>query len=170
LYGGLIDSTKRNSSSLRDLGPLKDQLHTHFEAALPDIVAALRISAFVPAKYEIELVAHGDGAFFKPHIDTATGRQVSDQTDRVLSCVCYFHIEPKRYVDGVLRIHRIGASGVNVNGNNLDIVPECNMLVAFPSWSLHEVLPVSCPSNQFIDRRFAVNCWVHRARGAPRSP
>jgi SM-20-related protein len=34
----------------------------------------------------------------------------------------------------------------------------------FPSWVLHEVRPVSCPSKRFVDSRFAINCWLWRRK------
>jgi asparagine synthetase B (glutamine-hydrolysing) len=45
-----------------------------------------------------------------------------------------------------------------------DIEPIHNSLLMFPSWAPHEVMPVNCPSQRFIDSRFAINCWVHRER------
>jgi SM-20-related protein len=42
-----------------------------------------------------------------------------------------------------------------------------NTFVVFPSWVLHEVLPVSCPTKQFIDSRFALNFWLWRRKPAP---
>jgi SM-20-related protein len=35
--------------------------------------------------------------------------------------------------------------------------------VLFPSQYLHEVLPVRCPSHQFVDSRFTLNGWVRQA-------
>ena len=173
LYGRVIDPTRRNSRTTRALGPLADELRRHFAAALPGLVDALRVNAFVPAHFEIEQAAHGDGAFFKPHIDTVTGPEEPVETDRVLSCVWYFHVEPKRYSGGALRLHRIGTHRIGTgpagSAQGVDIEPEANMLVAFPSWAPHEVLPVSCPSERFMDQRFAVNCWVHRAKDGSRA-
>jgi Rps23 Pro-64 3,4-dihydroxylase Tpa1-like proline 4-hydroxylase len=37
-----------------------------------------------------------------------------------------------------------------------------NQIVFFPSETLHEVLPVECPSGEFADSRFTVNGWLHR--------
>ena len=45
---------------------------------------------------------------------------------------------------------------------HVDIVPETDTLVVFPSWMSHEVLPVRVPSGAWIDRRFTINCWIHR--------
>jgi SM-20-related protein len=44
------------------------------------------------------------------------------------------------------------------------VEPEHNRLVAFPAFVPHEVVPISCPGNAFADRRFSINCWLHRAR------
>ena len=45
---------------------------------------------------------------------------------------------------------------------HLDVAPEKDSLLIFPSWALHEVMPVVCPSGEFADSRFSVNCWVWR--------
>jgi Rps23 Pro-64 3,4-dihydroxylase Tpa1-like proline 4-hydroxylase len=122
------------------------------------LIAQLRVSTFEMAGIEIQLVAHGDGAFYKPHIDTRTGPESDLSTVRVLSGVYYFHAEPKAFSGGALRLYDF-AFGAH-EPRFVDIEPERNTFVAFPSWARHEVLPVSCPTRQFIDSRFAVNCWV----------
>ena len=117
------------------------------------------MTPFEPYKVELELVTNNEGAFFKPHIDTfmANARKASD---RVLSVVYYFYAEPKAFSGGALRLYAFGTQ--EDDGKFADVEPEQNTLVAFPSWALHEVLPVSCPSRRFSDSRFNVNCWVHR--------
>jgi Rps23 Pro-64 3,4-dihydroxylase Tpa1-like proline 4-hydroxylase len=62
----------------------------------------------------------------------------------------------------MLRLHRIGSRAGEEGG--ADIAPEPNSLVLFPSWAPHEVLLVRCPSGRFEDSRFAINCWIYRAR------
>lgn len=52
----------------------------------------------------------------------------------------------------------------------VDVPPESDTLVAFPSWLRHEVLPVHVPSGAWRDSRFAINCWLHRARQAAGTP
>ncbi len=44
-----------------------------------------------------------------------------------------------------------------------DIEPRNNSLILFPPHCQHEVLPVTCPSGKFSDRRFTVNGWVVRS-------
>jgi Rps23 Pro-64 3,4-dihydroxylase Tpa1-like proline 4-hydroxylase len=110
----------------------------------------------VPSSYEIELVAHGDGAFFSRHIDTYTTRK----SQRVISGVYYFHRQPKAFSGGELRLY--GLTKGDQTGPFVDVIPENDTLVTFPSWYPHEVLPVRCPSGRLEDSRFAVNCWIMR--------
>jgi len=121
----------------------------------PVLAADMRLSAFEVWGIELELVAHGDGAFYKRHIDTKAGGDA--QSKRVLSGVYYFNHQPKAFSGGALRLYAIGD-----RERFIDIEPEHNRLLVFPSWAPHEVMPVSCPSGAFIDSRFAVNCWVRR--------
>jgi Rps23 Pro-64 3,4-dihydroxylase Tpa1-like proline 4-hydroxylase len=46
-------------------------------------------------------------------------------------------------------------------GGARDILPDHNLLVAFPSIAPHSVDMVSCPRGAFADRRFAINIWIH---------
>jgi Rps23 Pro-64 3,4-dihydroxylase Tpa1-like proline 4-hydroxylase len=77
----------------------------------------------------------------------------------VISAVYYFHTLPKAFSGGALRLHSLAASGKL--GTFVDVEPDCDTLIFFPSWFPHEVLPVHCPSGRFMDSRFAINCWVH---------
>lgn len=160
LAGGLVKPEVRRAASLRDLGPLAAPLEARIRAAVPDWIAALRVTPFDVHEVELELAAHNDGAHFLLHSDTYTTDQPA-RGDRMLSAVYYFHREPKRFEGGCLRLHRIGAQE---GDEGLDVAPEQNSLVVFPSWGPHEVMLVSCPSGAFADSRFAVNCWVYRAR------
>ena len=42
------------------------------------------------------------------------------------------------------------------------IEPIDNSLLVFPSWAQHGVEQVNCPSGEFDDYRYAVNCWYCR--------
>ena len=123
----------------------------------PTLIAELRLTPFEVSKVELELVAHGDGAFYKRHIDTATARDAAHL--RVLSGVYYLHREPRAFSGGALRLYAIGN-----NARFVDIEPVCNALLVFPAWAPHEVLPVSVPSGRFADARFAINCWLKQRR------
>jgi SM-20-related protein len=126
---------------------------------VPAIVETLAIPAFEPAKLELELVAHTNAAHLARHRDTRVGPP-NGKPYRAISAVYYFFRQPKSFTGGVLRLHSMAATGAA--GSFVDIEPENDTLVFFPSWFMHEVSPVVCPSGQFEDSRFAVNCWVLR--------
>ena len=153
------DPSRRISLCASDFGPMMPVLRQRVLDFVPMLIADLRVTPFEPCGVELDLVANNDGAFFKRHIDTYMGgaRRTSD---RVLSAVYYFHAEPKAFSGGALRLYSFGTT--EHEGAFVDVQPEQNMLLAFPSWALHEVLPVNCPSGRFSDLRFNVNCWVHR--------
>jgi SM-20-related protein len=154
-----VDLTIRRSSKLEDLGELKDELHERARMALPAMFDQLGTTPFEPSKFELEMVAHGDGAFYTRHRDTKTG-DAGLVNRRVISAVYYFHRIPKSFSGGALRIYSFEAT--KDRGTFVDIEPTNDTLVFFPSWFPHEVLPVVCPSGRFEDSRFAINCWVHR--------
>lgn len=153
-----IDPSFRRSTSLRELGRYRDILEKKILAIVPGVAAGLQVTPVKAPDLEIELVAHGDGAFYKRHIDTGTGSYEHASHVRVLSGVYYFYAAPKAFTGGALRLHAIG--GDRNENFFVDIEPVRNSLLIFPSWAPHEVMPVSCPSRRFIDSRFAINCWV----------
>jgi SM-20-related protein len=160
LAGGLVKPEARRALVLRDLGPLAAALDARMRAEAPRWTAELRSTPFETSEVELELAAHNDGAHFTLHSDTYARDQVA-RGDRMLSAVYYFHRQPKGFEGGTLRLHRLNAAPGDAG---LDIAPDDNSLVVFPSWGPHEVMPVSCPSRAFADSRFAVNCWIYRAR------
>jgi SM-20-related protein len=152
-----VDPSFRISLGLRDLGKFKQILKTKMQDLVPSFVTKMRTASIEEPKFEFELVAHGDGAFYKRHIDTAIADQDINPL-RVLSGVYYFNAEPKAFTGGALRLHAIGGK----EGENfVDIEPIRNSLLVFLAWAPHEILPVSCPSKRFIDSRFAISCWIH---------
>ncbi len=158
--GGLVEPRARTALSLRDLGPMGPVLEARLRAAASEWNAALRVTPFETSAVELELVAHNDGAHFTLHSDTYSSSEPS-RGDRMLSAVYYFHRRPRAFEGGSLRLHRLGASP---GDPGLDLSPDDNCLVVFPSWGPHEVMRVDCPSRAFADSRFAVNGWIYRAR------
>jgi SM-20-related protein len=156
--GERVDCTRRMSRKLPTLGALKGELRGKLEGLLPVMFNRLGNKPFTPNKIEVELVAHGDGAFFQRHTDTVTHLD-HEGRGRQISAVYYFYALPKSFLGGVLRLHSMAATGKQ--GTFVDIAPDYDTLVFFPSFFPHEVLPVECPSGQFLDSRFAVNFWVH---------
>ena len=160
LAGGLVEPEARRALVLRDLGPITATLDTRLRDAAPGWAASLRSTPFVTSEVELELAAHNDGAHFTLHSDTYARDEVA-RGDRMLSAVYYFHRQPKAFTGGALRLHRLGAAPGDPGE---DVAPDDNSLVVFPSWGPHQVMPVRCPSRAFADSRFAVNCWIYRAR------
>ena len=149
----------RTSFCVSDFGPMMALFCQRLLDLAPTLIRDLHVTPFEPSTVELEMVANNHGAFFKRHIDTFTGsgRQAGE---RMLSAVYYFHAEPKAFSGGALRLYSLGTKVEERNFT--DVHPEQNMLLVFPSWWVHEVLPISCPSRRFSDSRFNVNCWVHR--------
>lgn len=150
----------RKSRAIPDLGPLKDTLEANFRARIPQATAALGLTPFTLSHLSLQLAAHGDGDFYRRHIDTFAG-SARTATDRVLTGVYYFHTVPKAFSGGDLRLFSI--QPVEAGGTYIDIVPPNDSLLLFPSWVPHEVRQVSCPGGGFAQSRFAINCWYHRA-------
>ena len=151
-----IDLAARRSCKIKALGELGDELQSCARAALPEMCRQLGTGRFEPSKFEIEMVAHGDGAFFAEHYDRSANPELRR---RLISGVYYFHRLPKSFSGGVLRIYALAARGKSKAF--IEIEPVNDTLVFFPSWFPHEVLPVNCPSGEFGDSRFAINCWIH---------
>jgi Rps23 Pro-64 3,4-dihydroxylase Tpa1-like proline 4-hydroxylase len=152
-----FDPTIRVSSRLVKLGAFREIIGDKIRDIVPALIAELRVAPFQLDTLEFELVAHGDGAFYKRHIDVKTAPVRRARRSRALSAVYYFHAEPKAFSGGALRLYGIGDGAGYV-----DIEPVRNSLLVFPSWAPHEVTPVQCPSRRFADSRFAINCWIHR--------
>ncbi len=155
-----VNRSIRISSILSDFGDLKAEVKNRFKAALPEVLEQLRAPEFVLAGTEREIVAHGNGAFYKRHIDTFTGSSV--RSARALTAVYYFHSQPKRFKGGELRLLPLRHS--DAEANYLDIEPVNDRALFFPSWVPHAVMPVFSESTEFADSRFAINCWYHKAR------
>jgi Rps23 Pro-64 3,4-dihydroxylase Tpa1-like proline 4-hydroxylase len=161
---GSVDPDFRISSRLDVSRELERLVIGRVRECAGDLFLHLGIPAFEPSGWEVELVAHGHGAFFKRHIDTSVGApdmaKNRTRSMRVVSLVYYFHRLPRRFHGGELRLHALTAPGSP--GSFVDIAPENDTALAFPSWFPHEVLPVTCESRVFMDSRFAVNCWLYR--------
>jgi SM-20-related protein len=158
-----INPSVRVSTGLGDLGPFRPVLKERILGLLPTLVERLRVKPPEQPRLETQLVAHGDGAFYKQHIDTQTAFYQERDRIRILSGVYYFHAEPKAFTGGALRLYAIGG---REGENFIDLEPARNSLLVFLSWAPHEVLPVSCPSKAFADSRFAINCWIHGKKPA----
>jgi SM-20-related protein len=156
-------------SSLRLPGRIGVELEPFREAVLAafdKICKGTGVSPFPVYRTECSIVSHGDGDYYRTHIDTRTGdeepggQQAGDY--RLISCVYYLNRVPARFSGGELSLHSLRG------GESTNIAPRHNRLVAFPSFIPHEVLPIACPEGTFADSRFSINCWLRRER-APTS-
>lgn len=165
---GNVDPRMRTALKLRDLGPLAAVLRGRLTAAFPQISTAAGYRGGEIHSIEFELNAYGEGAHFAPHVDipVGPGRQplAGEQGhDRVVSAVYYFHQEPKVFSGGALRLYRFGVAAEHARQSDvIDLEPIQNSLVIFPSWVMHSVETVHCPTGRFADFRFALNCWFCR--------
>ncbi len=162
-----IDGNLRTSLSIADLGDFASAYRTAVETHAAPALARLQLTEVAVAPRELEINAYGDGGLFAPHIDT----NEQSQRVRVLSCVYYFARTPRPFTGGELRIHglpTLSAGQVAGPPVYVDVAPEPDTMVMFPSWVRHEVMPVGVPSGAWLDGRFTLNCWLHRVAPAAR--
>ena len=157
-----VDQGRRDCLALGDLGLARRPFESFVCAAAPGILAELHLAETAVEPHEFAICAYGDGGHFAGHIDT---NEVTDRI-RVVSCVYYFAATPRRFSGGELRLYGLPtlSGGKAPDAPFIDICPETDTLVAFPSWLRHEVLPVRLPEGGWPDHRFTVNCWLHRTR------
>ena len=149
-----LDRIVRQSCVLRDLGDFADPLRKKALALQSALETAFDMTHTPPNSTQIELVAHGDGAFYRPHIDTFTGDEYMSGGRRRLTMVYYFHRLPRCFSGGQLRLFDLGGN------QTIDIEPTHDSLLVFPSAARHEVEMISCPKAGFAGGRFAVNIWL----------
>ena len=151
---GRLETLTRQSAVLKDLGALAQPLRRKALALQAELETAFQMAQTPANSTQMEMVAHGDGAFYRPHTDTFTGDQYTPGGRRRLTMVYYFHREPRRFAGGRLRLFDLGG------GQSIDVEPKHDSLLVFPSTARHEVERVSCPEGAFGNGRFAVNIWL----------
>jgi Rps23 Pro-64 3,4-dihydroxylase Tpa1-like proline 4-hydroxylase len=154
LGGSRRDSVVRQSSVLKDLGTFASPLRRKALALQAGLEAAFDVRRTPANSTQIEMVAHGDGAFYRPHTDTYTGDEYTPGGRRRLTMVYYLHRRPCRFTGGRLRLFDLGGE------QSVEIEPTHDSLLVFPSSARHEVETISCPGGAFADGRFAVNIWL----------
>lgn len=151
----VVSPDHRRSRVLFDTGRFGRLVTDRVLFHLSFITRKLRRTAFRVSDSEAQITATNDGDFFGLHRDNSE----PPYEQRELSFVYYFHAEPKPFTGGELRLYRPEAYDP---AKYETVVPEQNTMVVFPSFLLHEVLPVKCLSRTFADSRFTLNGWLHR--------
>ena len=158
--GVRIDDERRKCLLLGNLGEFRTPFEALVRSIAPEALARLGLIEPRVEPKEFQISAHQDGGHFVTHVDTVDALE----RVRILSCVYYFAATPRRFSGGELRLYGFPVvSGGNAAPAPVDVAPETDTLVVFPSWLSHEVRPVHVPSGAFADSRFAIYCWLHRA-------
>lgn len=154
------DLNYRRSMILYSFPEFSTLITKRINAILPDVFRKLNHTAFPISEIETQLTSHNDGNYYKIHNDNGS----SDTANREFTYIYYFHREPKPFSGGELLIYDSKIeNNFYVNADSFHTVePRNNSIVFFLSRYLHEVLPVSCPSQAFADSRFTINGWVRR--------
>jgi SM-20-related protein len=144
---------------LKDLGPFRLQFESVIRAIAPIVLAQFGLSEAAVEPREFSFAWYGDGGYFKTHVDTV------EQLEhvRVLSCIYYFAEKPRRFGGGELRLYGFPDPFRRSARPIVDVAPDTDKLVVFPSWLNHEVLPVHLSSKAWRDGRFTANCWIYRS-------
>ena len=126
----------------------------------PSLINQLKHPEFSVSHVEMQMTAHNDGAFYKVHTDAGSEKTKT----RELTYVYYFYQEPKQFSGGELKIYDTEMQGKKIiqKENSQVIEPRNNSIVFFNSRCKHEVLPISCSSNEFKASRFTLNGWLRR--------
>jgi SM-20-related protein len=157
-----VDPRVRDCLTFKDLGAFKNPIKSFIVAISGQALDTLHLIEPEVEPKEFEITAYGDGGHIGDHVDLRSGIE----RVRVLSCVYYFAATPRRFGGGELRL--FGFPKRSVAGAEppplsfVDVEPDTDTLIVFPSWLRHKVLPVRVPSGAWADRRFTINCWVNR--------
>ncbi len=165
-----VDPKMRVASYLNDLGAFGDPIRVLVDAVAAPALKALNLIEPAVEPKEFLITAYPNGGYIGEHIDTQTG----PRSVRILSCVYYFAATPHRFSGGELRLYgfpRRSTAGTEPSRPPfVELAPETDSLIFFPSWLRHEVLPVRVPSGAWADSRFTINCWIHRHEVASATP
>lgn len=154
---GQLNLNMRDCLRSKDLGPFQEPFAGAVSERAGKAARALGLLDPDPQAAEFEICAYGDGGHFAPHMDTLS----PPAPLRVLTCVYYFANRPRRFTGGELRVFPWPG---RTRDAPIDIAPETDRLVIFPSFLHHEVLPVRQVDDAWLGRRFNLTCWLCRPR------
>lgn len=160
----IADSVLRDAVYLSDLGAFLSPIKAFVSTIAGPALKTLQLSEPEVEPREFIITAYRDGGHIGEHIDTYE----RPERVRILSCVYYFAATPRRFSGGELRLYGFpkGPAAAGQQPTSfVDVEPRTDTLVVFPSWIRHQVMPVRVPSGSWLDSRFTINCWMHRASG-----
>lgn len=130
-------------------------LTRRIEEQLPRLTKELDVRPFKASNIGLSFIHSTDGYFGYPHADSVNGQYL-------ISVLYYFNKVPKVYQGGELKVHESDdqAEGGYVENASLQIEPEDNLLVAFPSATFHSVTEMHSNSEDFEDGRFVVTMFI----------
>src|SRR5260221_12543513 len=152
------DGEYRRSQVLHEFPQFAGLFRDGVRLLQPQLAVAFGIGEFPVGRVECQLTADNDGDYLKLHNDNGA----PDTMERAISYVYYFHNEPKSFSGGEFRLYnsRIANGRYECGEQAAEIAPKNNSILFFPSHCHHEVLPVGCPANRFVDVRSAVHAWL----------
>jgi SM-20-related protein len=147
----------RRSGTVFDLSAIWDLFKSRLTRLLPHVRRELGTGWFPLGQIERQLSVHQDEDFFGVHADDRNDAVA----DRRITCLYYFHGQPKRFSGGELRIYDSEVRGGRLERTNtyVDVEPRNNSAVFFPSGFYHEVRPVHRETPLFADSRFSISVW-----------
>ncbi len=152
------DSDFRKSMVLH-LAPIsKTRISQRIKLVLPQVLAKLGHQEFPIAQIEAQVTAHNHGHYYQTHNDNGM-REVAK---REITYVYYFYQQPQKFYGGELVLYdeKIDNNYYKQANSFKKIAPKNNSIIFFLSRYWHEVLPVNCPSKNFVDSRFTINGWL----------
>lgn len=134
---------------------------TRVRAAMPQVLAAIRLPEVAVGTIEAQVTASNDEAFFGIHTDAGYG--ANDL--RHLTYVYYLHGEPRGFAGGELRVYDdvLRNQRLARSASFQAVEPTHNSIVFFWARAMHEVRPVRVATKAFRDSRFTVNGWINKA-------
>lgn len=144
---------------------LTDLVVDRVRALIPETAPAIGVGTLSPGEIEVQITAHGDGAFYKPHQDGSLD-PASPIHRRRVSFVYYLHAPTDDgsppFGGGDLKLYDTTLPAGTFNIDRFTrVAPKDNRLILFDSLFVHEVCPVRLDDDNPRHRRLTVNGWVH---------
>lgn len=98
---GVLDRVVRQSSAIRDLGAMADPLRRKSLRLQIGLETAFGMEHRPAQVEQIEMVAHGDSAFYRRHSDTCPGDEYALGGRRRMTMACHFHRQPRLFAGDV---------------------------------------------------------------------